>query len=127
MSSAAGLVARLREVHLGMLDAVLAGDGLQAVARLAAEAAGASVAIVVPRLAAAALAPIDDDAALEPLRRYVDDRVKDRPASVPPIVSAEVPIASGDEAVGAVLLLEDGAGGGGPAGGGVPPLRAGGG
>jgi len=114
MSSAAGLVARLREVHLGMLDAVLAGDGLQAVARLAAEAAGAPVAIVVPRLAAAALAPIDDDAALETLRRYVDDRVKDRPASVPPIVSAEVPIASGDEAVGAVLLLEDGAGGAAP-------------
>ena len=38
------------------------------------------------------------------LRRYVADRVKDRPAQVPEAVAAEVPISSGDEVVGAVLL-----------------------
>ena len=106
---AAGLVERLREVHLAMLDAVLAGEGLSRVAALAAEAAGAPVAIVVPRLGAAAIAAApgagvgeDTEAAL---RRYVADRVKDRPAQVPDAVAAEVPISSGDEVVGAVLLL----------------------
>ena len=46
-------MARLRAVHLQMLDAVLSGDGLGRVAALAADAAGAPVAIVVPRLGAA--------------------------------------------------------------------------
>src|SRR5215207_7503038 len=111
--AAAGLVARLREVHLAMLDAVLGGDGLGRVAGLAAEAAGAPVAIVVPRLGAAAVAGGREDVDEETvaaLRRYVGDRVKDRPAEVPAVVAAEVPIASGDEAVGAVLLLEGGSG-----------------
>ena len=109
--SAAGLVERLREVHLAMLDAVLAGDGLARVAALAAGAAGAPVAIVVPRLGAAAIAAPDRGVGEETaaaLRRYVADRVKDRPAQVPEAVAAEVPISSGDEVVGAVLLLAGG-------------------
>src|SRR4051812_50199325 len=53
-SPAGSLVERLRRVHLRMVDTVLGGDGLQQVAALAAEAAGAPVAIVVPRLDAAA-------------------------------------------------------------------------
>ena len=49
----AALVERLRAVHLEMMDAVLGGDGLERVAQLAADAAGAGVAIVVaPRGAA---------------------------------------------------------------------------
>ena len=44
-----GLVERLRAVHLEMVDAVLGGDGLSRVAALAANAAGAPVAIVIPR------------------------------------------------------------------------------
>ena len=47
------LVERLRAVHLEMMDAVLGGEGLGRVAQLAADAAGAPVAIVVPRLGAA--------------------------------------------------------------------------
>ena len=108
-AGAAGLVARLRAVHLEMLDAVLSGDGLQRVAMLAADAAGAPVAIVVPRIGAAVTGGRDefpgDDAGREELRRYVADRVADRPSRVPETVAAEVPIASGDELVGAVLLL----------------------
>jgi PucR family transcriptional regulator, purine catabolism regulatory protein len=108
-AGAAGLVARLRAVHLEMLDAVLSGDGLQRVATLAAEAAGAPVAIVVPRLGAAVAGGRDPmpggDAGREELRRYVADRVADRPARVPESVAAEAPISSGDELVGAVLLL----------------------
>jgi sugar diacid utilization regulator len=104
-----GLVERLRTVHLQMVDAVLGGDGLQRVAAIAAEAAGAPVAIVIPRLGAAALAGAAAQDAGATLRRYVSDRIKDRPAQVPASVSAEVPIASGDEVVGAVLMLGAGA------------------
>jgi sugar diacid utilization regulator len=103
--AATGLVERLRAVHLAMLDAVLGGEGLPRVAALAAEAAAAPVAIVVPRLGVAVVAPGARDEALAALRRYVADRVKDRPAQVPPIVAAEVPIMSGDDVVGAVVLL----------------------
>jgi PucR family transcriptional regulator, purine catabolism regulatory protein len=102
-----GIVERLRAVHLEMVDAVLGGDGLGRVAALAAEAAGAPVAIVIPRLGAIAVAPEASDE--EGLRRYVADRVKDRPAQVPPGIAAEVPIMSGDDIVGAVLMLGEGA------------------
>ena len=106
---AGDIIERLRAVHLQMVDAVLSGDGLERVAALAADAAGAPVAIVIPRLDAAVAAPAQPAARLAAVRRYVTDRVKDRPARVPPDVVAEVPIASGDEVVGAVVLL--GAGG----------------
>src|SRR4051812_50205346 len=55
--AATSLVERLRAVHLQMLDAVLTGDGLAAVADLAAGAAGGPGAIVVPRLGGAGASP----------------------------------------------------------------------
>jgi len=108
--TAATLVERLRGLHLRMVDAVLAGDGLERVAELAAEAVGGSVAIVVPRLGAAVIAPAGSPHAerLPELRHYVADVVHDRPAHAPRGLAAEIPIASGDETVGAVLLLEGG-------------------
>src|SRR4051794_16367976 len=105
-SPAGSLVERLRSVHLKMVDAVLGGDGLQQVAALAAEAAGAPVAIVVPRLDAAVGAGVPDPA-LEELRRYVSDRVRDRPSQVPAALAAEAPIQSGDDMVGAVVLVSE--------------------
>ena len=106
----ASLVQRLRDVHLQMVDAVLAGDGLVRVAELAAAAADGPVAIVVPRIGVAVLAPEGGEAAgqLPALKRYVADRLRDRPAEVPAAVAAEVPIAAGDEALGAVVLLASG-------------------
>ena len=57
-----------------MVDAVLSGDGLEGVAALAAGETGGVVAIVVPRLgAAAASGPVADLAAL---RRYVGERAR---------------------------------------------------
>src|ERR671917_356233 len=100
----APLIERLRAVHLEMVDAVLGGDGLGRVAELAAQAAGAGVAIVVPRLGPAAASP-GVDADLGALRRYVADRGRERPARVPPGICAEVPISSGDEVIGCVLAL----------------------
>ena len=106
--TAATLVERLRGLHLRMVDAVLAGDGLERVAELAAEAVGGSVAIIVPRLGTAVMAPAGQPSAerLPELRRYVADLVQDRPAHAPRGLAVEIPIASGDESVGAVLLLE---------------------
>jgi sugar diacid utilization regulator len=109
-SPAGSLVERLRSVHLKMVDAVLGGDGLQQVAALAAEAAGAPVAIVVPRLDAAVAAGGEGavrDNTLEDIRRYVSDRVRDRPSQVPEALAAEAPIQSGDDVVGAVVLLRN--------------------
>lgn len=100
------LVERLRELHLRMLDAVLGGGGLERVAQIAAEACGAPVAILVPRLGAAAAGGAAAEAGVPgPVRRYVADRVGDRPTGVPEEVAAQAPITIGDELVGAVLLL----------------------
>jgi sugar diacid utilization regulator len=98
------LIERLRAVHLDMVDAVLGGDGLGRVAQLAADAAGGTVSIIVPRLGAAVVSA-GGPSELGPLRRYVADRLKDRPAKVPGGIAADVPITSGDEALGSVLLL----------------------
>lgn len=109
VQSPTGLVERLRAIHLRMVDAVLGGDGLEHVARMAAEAAGAPVVIVIPRLGAAAMAggpaPLPLEAVLEDVRRYVGDRTADRPSKVPESLALEVPISSGDEVVGIVVLL----------------------
>jgi sugar diacid utilization regulator len=109
--AAASLVERLRAVHLQMLDAVLTGDGLSAVAMLAADAAGGPVAIVVPRLGVA-VASDGGDGALPAVRRYVGTNSSHPPrgrvAPVPAEIVAEVPIASGDERIGGVVLLQPG-------------------
>jgi sugar diacid utilization regulator len=97
---------RLRAVHLQMVDAVLTGDGLERVAQIAAGAAGGPVAIVIPRLGTAVTSGPGLDPA--PLRRYVGERMRDRPAPVPPGVAAEVPVRSGDDVIGAVILAGGG-------------------
>jgi sugar diacid utilization regulator len=108
--AATSLVERLRAVHLQMLDAVLTGDGLAAVANLAADAAGGPVAVVVPRLGVA-VASAGGEPALTAVRRYVGTNShppRGRVAPVPAEIVAEVPIASGDERIGGVVLLQPG-------------------
>jgi sugar diacid utilization regulator len=104
LGSAVPLIERLRSVHLEMVDAVLGGEGLGRVAELTASAARGPVAIVVPRLdeAVAALVPATR---LDELRRYVADKARERPVRVPDGIAAEAPIASGEEVIGAVVLL----------------------
>src|SRR5215208_5937444 len=68
------LVDRLRIVHLAMVEAVLSGDGLGRVAELAAQEAGAPVAIVVPRLDIAAAHPPDSGAELGAVAAYVAEK-----------------------------------------------------
>jgi hypothetical protein len=100
-----GLAARLRTVHMDMVAAVVAGEGLSRVCNLAADAVKAPVAVVVPRLGAFVGGDTDIDVA--PLRAYVESRLRGRPMPVPEIVALEVGIESGEETVGAALALGD--------------------
>jgi sugar diacid utilization regulator len=84
--AAGPLIERLRGVHLAMVEAVLGGDGLRAVARLASQAAGAPVAVVVPRLEVSVVWPAEVEVA-------------------PEAVVLDVPIVSGDDELGSVLML----------------------
>ena len=84
-----------------MVGAVLAGDGLERVAEIASAHAGAPVAVVVPRLGV----PVD---AWAPCERYVALRLAGGRPSRPREIVAEVPIASGGEELGAVLMMGPG-------------------
>ena len=64
------------------------------------------MAIVVPRVGEAIAGADAYD--LERLRGYVRDRLARRTIEVPEMVLAEVPVTSGGEPVGAVLLLDSG-------------------
>jgi GGDEF-like domain/PucR C-terminal helix-turn-helix domain len=94
----------LRALYLAMLDAVLTGSGLSAVAALAADACGGPVAILAPELDLVAGSP-GTSGALGRLRAYAAHRCGGRVAPVPTGVAAEVPIASGAELLGLVVLL----------------------
>jgi hypothetical protein len=98
--------AELRTLHLAMLDAVLVGEGLGAVAELAAAECRGAVALIVPRLEVAA-ASAGARADLGRLRAYALARCRGHVTPVPRGVAAEVPIASGEELLGVVLLLGD--------------------
>jgi sugar diacid utilization regulator len=92
--------------HLQMVDAVLSGGGLQALAEVASELLGLPVAVVVPRLAEA-LAPAE---ALPPttfreVSAYVRARMGGRPVDAPPSIALERPVMTGAEMIGCVLLL----------------------
>jgi sugar diacid utilization regulator len=81
-----------------MVAAVLAGDGLERIAEIASAHAGAPVAVIVPRLGT----EVEDWA---PYDRYVASRLAGGKPERPPEISAEVPISSGGQELGAVLLL----------------------
>ncbi len=94
---------RLRTVHMDMVAAVVAGEGLGRVCNLAADAVKAPVAVIVPRLGA--FLGGDADLDLRPLRAYTEARLAGRPVPVPEAVALEVAIESGGETVGAALAL----------------------
>src|SRR3954452_1424684 len=96
--------AELRPLHLAMLDAVLVGSGLGAVASLAAQECGGPVALIVPKLEVVAGSSGLSPPSLGRLRGYAVARCGGRVAPVPAGVVAEVPIASGEELLGVVLL-----------------------
>ena len=80
-----------------MVGAVVAGEGLERVAEIAARHAGAAVAVVVPRVGV----PTE----WARYERYVGSRLAGGNPERPKEVTAEVAISSGGQDVGAVLLL----------------------
>jgi hypothetical protein len=90
-----------RGAHLEMVGAVLAGDGLERIAEIARAHADAPVAVIVPRLGT----PVPDWA---PYERYVASRLAGGKPKRPAEVVAEVPIVSGGQELGAVLMLGPG-------------------
>ena len=84
-----------------MVGAVLAGDGLERIAEIARAHTGARVAVIVPRLGT----PVADWARFE---RYVASKLAGGKPQRPDEVVAEVPIASGGQELGAVLMLGPG-------------------
>ena len=95
------LPATPRGAHLEMVGAVLAGEGLERVAEIASDHAGAPVAVVVPRLGV----PLEGWARFE---RYVTARLGGGRPERPAKVRSEVAISSGGRQLGAVLLLGPG-------------------
>jgi len=90
-----------RGAHLEMVGALLAGDGVERVAEIASAHAGAPVAVIVPQLGT-------EVEAWAPLERYVASRLAGGRPARPGEVTAEVPIVSGGEELGAVLMLGPG-------------------
>jgi hypothetical protein len=84
-----------------MVGSVVAGDGLERVAEIASLHAGAPVVVIVPRLGA----PVE---AWAPYERYVAARLAGGRPERPADVAAEVPIVSGGQELGSVLLLGTG-------------------
>ena len=90
-----------RGAHLEMVGAVLAGDGLERIAEIASGHAHVPVAVVVPRLGTRV-------EAWQPYERYVASRLAGGRPERPADVTAEVPIVSGGQELGAVLMLGPG-------------------
>ena len=94
-------VDQLRDVHLGMLDAVLDGGGVPAVARLAARELGGTVVVALPALDVTVCAPDAADRRAAAVRQHVEDEG----APTPLELTAKAPVRRGEEPLGAVVLL----------------------
>jgi hypothetical protein len=100
------LLDELRFVHQAMVAAVVAGEGMTRVAELAAEAAGAPVAVLVPGLAAVLADGVSEVSIEDPaLERWASDLARGVPTSVPPEVVDAVPVRLGEQVVAIVALL----------------------
>jgi hypothetical protein len=84
-----------------MLEALLAGEGLQRVAEIAAELVGAPVEVLIPR-------PGSDGSDGSATERYVAELVAGGDPAPPAEVGGMVPIASAGELQGAVVMLGEG-------------------
>ena len=109
--SADGSAVDLHVAHLEMVDAVLAGRGLQGLADVAARLLARPVAVLVPKLGEAfAPAGALRSREAQELSRYVCARVGARPAAAPGTVALKRAVMTGAEMIGCVALLADGAG-----------------
>lgn len=96
----------LRRLHLGMIDAVVAGRGPRRVAALAAQELRGQVAIVLPATGVAVIEPREADTPLSIVARYVRDQLLGRATEVPAGLVAESLVRSGEQRLGVVALLD---------------------
>lgn len=87
--------------HTAMLEALIAGEGLERVAEIATEHAGAPVGIYVPR-------PGTDGTDGAPAERYVAELVAGGDPQLPAEVTDVVPVICAGRLQGAVVLLGEG-------------------
>ncbi len=102
----------MRDLHARMLSALSAGDGLSGIAEIAAQEAGAPVAIVLPArgLAAASTAEVD-------LNGLASDAASREPGAKPPAgVESVMEIEAGGEIIGFAFALQ-------PVGNGMPRVK----
>ncbi len=100
------LAERLRGVHQEMVDATLAGEGIERVAALACAHVGRPVGIVLPGRRPALLWPEGPGAErLEALQAWRPTRANGRVPELPSGVELVVPISSGGEVIGSVAML----------------------
>ncbi len=88
-------------VHAAMIEALVAGEGLQRVAEIAGECAGGRVEILVPR-------PGSDGSGGSPAERFVAQLVAGGSPAQPPEVSEIAPIVSQGTLQGAVVFSGEG-------------------
>ena len=102
----ASLLESLSETQAAMLDAIFQGNGVAAVAELAAGAVGGPVAVLLPRMESA-LAPAKtrDVVDVSALECWMAGRLRGRPSAIPAEIVVEVPMRFRDELVGVVVLL----------------------
>ena len=93
----------MRDLHARMLAALLGGEGLRGIAELAAEEAGAPVAIVLPTrgLADASSSAV----ALEELSGFAAERLRGDAPQLPEQVELEHEVIAGERTIGYVLAL----------------------
>ena len=96
----------MRDLHSRMLTALLDGEGLRGIAELAAEEAGAPVAIVIPARGLAAAS--SDEVPLEQLGGQVAARLRGEADDGPVAVEAAEAVEAGGETIGFAFALPNG-------------------
>ena len=94
----------MRDLHSRMLTALLEGEGLRGIAELAAEEAGAPVAIVLPARGLAAASA--DELPLERLNAEAAARLRGAEGGLEAAVEVEVEVEAGGELIGFALVLD---------------------
>jgi sugar diacid utilization regulator len=92
----------MRDLHEQMLSAVMAGDGLEAVAELAAHEVGGPVAILLPGHGLSAVWP---EAEVDSLLDWTESAIAGAHGELPSGVEVALPIPAGDRDVGRVIAL----------------------
>jgi sugar diacid utilization regulator len=93
----------MEDLHARMLGALLAGEGLRGVARLASTEAGRPVAIVLPTRGMSECS--NDEIDLAELTGYAARRGRGERAEQPAFVEAVTQVEAGDEPIGLVAVL----------------------